>query len=306
MTPDAHTIREFFIDVGNEHQIYVHEWGNPKGAPVIFLHGGPGDQSKDRHKRPFDPTKHRVIFFDQRGGGKSLPSGNLEHNTTNELIEDISKIADEVKMKKFVLYGTSWGTTLALAYAVKYPARIKALVLCGIFTGKREEIDWIAQGKFRLHFPEVWETYLARTPKTHHDDPSAYHYKNILGKNDALARSSAIAVEELEYGIMSLDEPIQPIDPATYDPSSAKILAHYFTNNCFLADRHIMKHASKLTMPIWIVHGRFDMDCPPITAYELSKKLPNGHLIWAVSNHRVEHENTNVLRTILLQVAEKS
>lgn len=304
MTPDQYTIREFFIDVGDEHQLYVYEWGNPKGMPVFALHGGPGDQSKDRHKRPFDPTKHRVIFFDQRGCGKSLPYGSLEHNTLDDLVEDITKIADHLKLKRFVIFGGSWGTTLALAYAIKNPSRVKALVLSGIFTGSREEMDWIEEGKSRAFFPEVWEKYLERTPKTHQTNPTAYHYKNILGKSESLAHKSALAVEEMEHGIMTLDDYAPPVDPITYDPTSAKIFAHYLTNECFLPDRHILKNASKLKMPVWIVHGRFDMDCPPVTAYELSKRLPNGHLTWAVSNHKGEHENFSVLRAILLQLAE--
>ena len=304
MTPDDHTIREFFIEVGHEHHLYVHEWGNPKGEPIIFLHGGPGDHSKDRHKRPFDPTRHRVIFFDQRGGGKSLPYGSLEHNTTDDLVEDINKIADAVKLKKFTLYGHSWGTCLALAYAIKHPARVKNLVLVGIFTGSREEMDWIEQGKFRTFFPEVWEHYLERTPKAHHDTPTTYHYKNILGKNELLAHSSALALEEMEHSIMTLDDYVYPIDSATFDPTSAKMFAHYFTNNCFLPDRYILKNAKKLTMPTWLVHGRFDMDCTPTTAYQLHKKLSNSHLTWVVSNHRSEHETFSVVRTILLHVAE--
>lgn len=302
MIPDQHTIREFFIDVGNDHQLYVHEWGNPKGLPVISLHAGPGDQCKDRHKRPFDPSRHRVIFFDQRGCGKSLPYGSLERNTTDDLVEDITKIADALKIKKFVLFGGSWGSCLALAYAVKYPARAKAIVLSSIFTGSREEIDWIGQGKFRTFFPEVWKRYLECTPKAHQANPTAYHYKNILGKNDTLAHKSALAVEEMEHGVMTLDDYILPIDSTTFDPTSAKMFAHYLSNNCFMPDRHILNNAAKLTMPVWMVHGRFDMDCPPVTAYELSQKLPNGHLIWAVSNHRGEHENFSVLRTILLQL----
>jgi proline iminopeptidase len=299
MTPDAHTIREFFIEVGDEHQLYVHEWGNPKGLPVIFLHGGPGDQSKDRHKQPFDPG-----FFDQRGGGKSLPSGRLEHNTTDDLIEDISKIADQAKLKKFVLCGGSWGAGLALAYAIANPSRVKALALYSVFAGSREELDWIEQGKFRAFYPDVWEQYLERTPKAHHGNPTAYHLKNILGKNDSLAHKSALTLSEMEHGIMTLDDYRYPVDPVTFDPTSTKICAHYLTSNCFMPDLHILNNASKIKAPVWMVHGRFDMDCPPITAYELNKRLPNAHLIWAVSNHRAEHENMSVLRTILLQLAE--
>lgn len=305
MTPDKYTNKEFYISVGNGHKLYVYDWGNPKGLPVIYLHGGPGDKAKDRHKAPFDPQKHHVIFFDQRGGGQSLPSGSLKHNTTQDLIEDINKIADQVKFKQFVLSGGSWGTTLALAYAIKYPKRVKAMVLYAIFTASKRELDWITKGQFRNHFPEAWDNYLAHTPKSHHKDPTAYHYKNILGDKEQLMHESALAVSELEHGIMTLDDRVSPTDPAAFDSTGTRIAVHYMSNDCFLPERHILNNAHKLKMPVWLVHGRYDMDCPPITAYELDKELPNGHLIWAVSNHKNEHENVSILNAILLQLAEK-
>jgi proline iminopeptidase len=305
MTPDQFTNKEFFIEVGNGHQLYVYDWGNPKGLPIIFLHGGPGSQIKDGKKALFDPRKHHVVFFDQRGCGKSLPSGGLDHNTTPDLIHDISLIADQVKFKQFVLYGSSWGSCLALAYAIAQPKRVKSMVLASIYTGTRFENDWVGKGQFRTHYPEVWERYLGRTPKAYHEDPSSYHYKNVLGDNEQLAASSALAVEELEHGIMALGDPGPALDPSTFDPTSARIYTHYMSNNCFMEEGHILKNAPKLSMPIWLVHGRFDMCCPPISAYDLNKKLPNSNLIWAISNHSAEHENFSLLRTILLQLAEK-
>jgi proline iminopeptidase len=305
MTPDEFTNKEFYIDVGDGHQLYVYDWGNPKGLPIIFLHGGPGSEVKDKYKETFDPKKHHVIFFDQRGCGKSLPYGSIEHNTTKDLVEDINKIADQVKFKQFVPYGGSWGSCMALSYALKYPKRVKSLVVYAIFTASRREADWIDKGGFRTHYPDVWDEFLARTPKAHHNDPSAYHYKNILGKNERLAHSSAMAVSDMEYRIMSLDDRFTPQDPATFDPTGTKIFAHYIVNNFFMPDRYVLDNAHKLTMPVWIVHGRYDIDCPPITAYELHNKLPHSNLIWTISNHKSEHETVSVLRTILLQLAEK-
>jgi proline iminopeptidase len=306
MTPDEHTLKEFFIDVGHGHQLYVYDWGNPKGLPIIFLHGGPGSEIKDSKKELFDPSKHHVVFFDQRGCGKSLPHGELEHNTTTNLIGDISLIADQVKFKQFVLYGSSWGSCLALAYAIAHPKRVKSMVLSSIYTGTKWENDWVGQGDFKTHFPEVWERFLWRTPKAHRKDPSAYHYQNILGDNEQLLASSALAVEELEHGIMALGDPGPMLSPDTFDPTGARIYTHYLTNGCFIPELHILHNAPKLTMPIWLVHGRFDMCCPPITAYDLNKKLPDSHLTWTISNHRGEHEDSSVLHAILLQLAEKA
>lgn len=305
MTPDEFTNKEFFIDVGHGHQLYAQDWGNPKGLPVIFLHGGPGSGIKDRHKETFDPARHHVIFFDQRGAGRSLPFGELKHNNTDNLIEDITKIADHVKFKQFILYGASWGATLAMAYSLKNPKRIKALVLAAIWTASKWENDWLLRGVFRTHFPEVWEDHLERTPKSHHHDPSAWHIANILGDNERLAHNSALALSELEIRVMSLDDRFHPIDSATFDPAGTKMFAHYIANNFFMPDRHILDNAHKLKMPIWMVHGRYDFDCPPVTAYELHKTLPDSHLIWTIGNHRAEHETVNILRTIFLQLAGK-
>lgn len=305
MTPDDYTIREFYIEVGDDHELYVHDWGNKKAKhPIIFLHGGPGSGCKDGHKKSFDPGQHRVVFFDQRGCGKSLPYGSLEHNTTKDLIEDINKIAKELKISSFVLAGGSWGSTLALAYAAKHPQNVQALVLHGIFTGTQTEIDYFDKGQFRTWFPEVWERYLKATPKDHRASPTTFHYQQILGDNENAARKSACAYGNMEGALLALDDrftPDSPKDPA-FDPTSLKIEVHYLANGCFMPDRHILNSARKLTMPAWIVQGRYDMVCPPTTAYELHQKLPKSQLIWTIGGHRSsERETSSVTRAILLQ-----
>jgi proline iminopeptidase len=303
MNADEHTNREFFLDVGNGHQLYVQDWGNPNAKdPVISLHGGPGSATKDNFKLRYSPEQHRVIFFDQRGCGKSLPYGSLEHNTTTDLIADIKTIITHFEFSSVVLAGGSWGACLALAFALKHPKLVKALVLQGIFTASQAEVDWIFKGQFRPFFPEVWERYLAATPKKHHDDPSAHHLKNILSDDEGAAHASGLAVNSLEAAVMTLDDRFTPPDPETFDPTYAKIFAHYFTNGSFMPDRYILDNAHKLTMPVWLVQGRYDMDCPPVTAYELDQKLPNSKLIFTIASHRgSERETHSVMRTILLQ-----
>src|SRR3989344_4695027 len=176
MTPDKYTISERFIGVGNEHELYVHDYGNPKAKiSILFLHGGPGSGCDDSHKQLLlNPEKQRIIFFDQRGSGKSLPKGSLRHNTTDYLIKDIEAIAKEYKLSQFVITGGSWGSCLALAYALKHPKRVKAMVLRGIFTGSSREIDFLDKGRFQDFFPDVWGAYLARTPEKYRQNPSAY------------------------------------------------------------------------------------------------------------------------------------
>jgi proline iminopeptidase len=304
MTPDKFTITETFLEVGDSHTLYVHEWGNRKvKTPIVFLHGGPGGGCKDRHKQGFDPERQRVVFFDQRGSGKSLPYGSLEHNTTQDLVEDIEKIARHLKLERFIVTGGSWGSCLALAYALRYPKRVQAMVLTGIFTGSQAEIDWLASGGFRDFFPEVWQRYLDETPKSHRNNPSAYHFKRVLGSDEQSAKASAYTYNNLEAGIMSLDDRFTPESFEEFDAASSRIEIHYLVNHCFLPDRFVLDNAHKLNMPIWLVQGRFDYVCPPKTAYELHQKLPDSHLTWTVSGHKGEHENWNMMRTMLLQLA---
>ncbi|MFZ1248697.1 MAG: alpha/beta fold hydrolase [Candidatus Saccharimonadales bacterium] len=305
MNPDTHTIAEHLLDVGHKHQLYIQDWGNKKAKnPIIFLHGGPGGGCKDKHKLPFDPTTQRVIFFDQRGSGKSLPTGRWHHNNTQELAADITKIADYLGIDSFILTGNSWGSCLALYYALSEPRRVKALMIGGIFTGSQAEIDWLDKGLFKTHFPEAWERYLAATPEAYRDDPSAYHFANATGSNEVLAAKSAHAYTELAAAAMSLNDTFMPIKPEDFDPSSMIIEMRYLAKRCFLPDRFILKNAHKLTMPVYIVQGRYDMICPPQTAYELSKSIPNAHLTWVLSGHRREHETTTAERLIYKHLTE--
>lgn len=304
MTPDLHTIQETFIDVGERHTIYVHDWGNKQAAmPILSIHGGPGSASRDKHKMLFDPEQQRVIFFDQRGCGRSLPAGSLEHNTTADLIEDIEKIAKHLCLQQFVITGGSWGSCLALAYALQYPKRVCAMVLSGIFTGSQAEIDWINKGGFRTFFPDVWQQYLERTPQSHHGDPSAYHYRRALNGEAEAMKASAYAYGCLEGALLNLDDRFIPEPYDTFDPSGTRIEMHYLANRCFMPDQHVTRQAHTLSMPIWMVQGRYDCVCPPQTAYQLSKVLPNGHILWATSGHRSEHEVWNLMRHLLGQLA---
>jgi proline iminopeptidase len=306
MTPDEFTNQELMLDVGDGHTLYVHDWGNLKAkTPIVFLHGGPGTGSSDRYKLTFDPTQHRVIFHDQRGTGKSLPYGSLEHNTTPHLVEDIEKIADKLQLDNFTLTGRSWGSTLALMYTLKYPGRVAKLIISGVFTASKSEIDWLDQGYFRIFYPELWQEFVANTPKAHQKDSVTYHAKNILGKDEAKAKVSAMQYGKLEGSLMSLDErPQPPNDPATYDTMPMKIETYYLQNSCFLPEeRYILNNAHKLTMPTWIVQGRFDMVCPPVTAHELHQHVAGSRLIWTMAGHGNDRSTYDVMRTLYLQVA---
>lgn len=304
MTPDEYTIKEFMLSVGGGHELYVHDWGNKNAkTPIIFLHGGPGSGVKDKYKATFDPKIMRVIFFDQRGSGKSTPAGSLKNNTTDDCIGDIEKIADELKLEKFIITGGSWGSCLALAYGLKHPERVETMVLRGIFTGSQAEIDWIDEGHFAPHFPDVWDKYLDATPAAYRDNPGAYHVPRILGDDKNASRESAHAYGNVEGALLSLDDRYTPpkLDD-DYDPNFVRLEVHYLSNRCFMRDRYIMDNASRLTMPIWLIQGRYDMVCPPVTAYELNEKLPNSRLIWTIAGHANDRPNYDANRTLLLQL----
>ena len=305
MTPDSYTISESTINVGNGHQLYVHDWGNQAAVtPIVFLHGGPGGSTKDSHKVSFDPTTQRVIFFDQRGCGRSLPIGSLEHNTTDDLVEDIEKIAIKLDLSSFVLNGGSWGSCLALAYSLAHPDRVAALVLHGVFTGSLTETQWLVSGKFQTFFPDVWDQYVRATPAQYQAEPSNYHIEQILGSDSESAKRSAYAYERLEGSLIKLDDRfiMEPLE--TYDPTAIRLETHYLQHGCFMPDNYILDNAVRLTMPVWMVQGRYDMVCPPITAYQLHQTLPNSQLIWTTNGHKAEHEATNIMKLLLQQLGK--
>lgn len=303
MTPDEFTNQELLLDVGDGHQIYVHDWGNPKAkTPIVALHGGPGSGSSDRHKLRFDPRVSRVIFHDQRGTGRSLPYGSLEHNTTDHLIQDIETIATKLQLPKFTLTGASWGSALALAYAIKHPKRVARLILTGVFTAVKSEIDWLDQGYFRIFYPELWQDFVGSVPKSQQKDPTAYHAKYILGNDEAKAKKSAFLYGQLEGAIMSLDDRTHASQYSEdFDHVPTKIEVHYLQHQCFLPDRYIMQNAHKLTMPTWIVQGRYDMVCPPVTAHELHQRIKGSKLIWTMAGHGNDRSTYDVMRTLFLQ-----
>ncbi|MFZ1250008.1 MAG: prolyl aminopeptidase [Candidatus Microsaccharimonas sp.] len=288
MQKDSYTLKERMIDVGDNHQLYTQLWGSPTAKEtIIFLHGGPGSGCNDGHKLLFDPNAHKVLFFDQRGAGKSLPKGSLLNNTTEALVNDITTIASHYGITSFALTGGSWGSCLALAYGLKHPKKVTRMVLRGIFTGRQSEIDFIDKGQFRTFFPEVWERFAASVPTEAASEPAAYHQARIFN-NDESARKASFAYSELEGSISTLDDRAalpNRIDPASFDPTGSTIETHYLVNTCFLEEGYIMKNASKLTMPIALVQGRYDMVCPPCTAYELHKALPNSSLTWTIAGH---------------------
>jgi proline iminopeptidase len=307
MTPDEHTNQEFWLDVGGGQRVYVHDWGKADAKlPIVFLHGGPGNGCDNRDKRKFDPAEQRVIFHDQRGAGKSTPYASLENNTTQDLVEDIEKLAEQLKLDRFIVVGGSWGSTLALMYGIAYPERVAGMVLNGVFTATQEEMDWLAKGGYRHMFPDVWEQYLEATPPSHHENPTAYHYKQALGGDPEAAKKSAHTYQIMEISLLKLDDQFAPPEWDDYDPAKIRTEMHFGANKWFIKDKYILNNAAKLTMPVWLVQGRYDIVCPPIFAYRLHKTLPDSRLIWTINGHLAQHESANIQQLLIQRLSENA
>jgi len=303
MLPDKYTIEEKMIATGDGHQLYAQLWGNKDAQEtIVFLHGGPGSGCSDKSKNLFDPKRHKVIFFDQRGSGKSLPYGSLDENNTEKMVEDINIVTNKLGASKFSLVGGSWGSCLALVYAIKHPNKVERMVLRGIFTGRKKEINFLDEGEFRAFFPEVWEKFANSAPPKFREHPGMYHLARVLGDDVVAAKESAYAYAQLEVSLMSLDDRVNVEDFSVFDPASTIVECHYLANNCFLEDNFVLNNASKLNMPIDLVQGRYDAVCPPFTAYELSKVLPNCTLTWTVSGHSGgDRGNWQTVKALLLR-----
>jgi proline iminopeptidase len=303
MTADNHTINELYLDVSHNHTIYVHDWGNKKASTVIIhLHGGPGNGTGDKAKLKFDPEKHHVIFFDQRGSGLSTPLGKTDHNNTDALVEDIELIIEKLNLKNIILVGGSWGSTLALVYAISHPDQIKGLILDGIFLAINEEGDWLNDGGWRTFFPDVWQNYLKSVPKEHQQDPSAYLLKQSASKDPEVRKKAVYAYMDMEGALLKLDEQYSSSSLEDFDETSGLIEMHYQRHDFFLKPGYILKNADKIKAPVIIIQGRFDMVCPPIDAYKLNQALLKSNLIWTINGHIKQHEAHTIFDMALQQM----
>lgn len=305
MNADEYTRQELQLDVGDGHNIYVHDWGQGNSTPVVYLHGGPGGKVSDSKKSFFEPSKQRVLFFDQRGCGRSTPYGSLEHNTTSHLVLDIIKILDKLEIKRAVLFGGSWGSALALYTALQHPERVAALVLYGIFTATKWENEWIDSGMTRHFYPELWAQYMASVPAEHTANPTAYHAPRILAETPD--KQSALAYQRYQSGLVFLDDRNGRFEADDeYDPAPVRIETHYLSQGAFMPEGYILEHAAAITMPVYMVQGRYDMMCPPVTAYKLAEKLPNATLHWTVDGHVAGRETWSLLRALTSQAIAAS
>ena len=282
--PPIEPYNEFFLKVSKLHTIFVEESGNPKGKPVIFLHGGPGGGSEPIYRQYFNPQKWRIIIFDQRGCGKSLPHAELEENTTWDLVRDIEMIREYLKIDSWVVFGGSWGSTLSLSYAIKNPKRCKGLILRGIFMLRKMEIDWFYQEGCSYIFPDEWENYLKIIPENERSNLVNAYYKRLTSKNKKTRIEAAKAWSTWEARTSKLiqtKESLHHFDNAKVAEAFARIECHYFINKGFFKnDDWILKNIYKIKhLPNVIIQGRYDVVCPMRSAWDLHKTWNNSNLI---------------------------
>ena len=269
-----------------KHEIYYEQCGNPKGKPAIFLHGGPGGGCGSLSRRFFDPKKYRIILFDQRGCGRSKPHTCLEDNTTWHLIEDIETIRERLSIKKWLVFGGSWGSTLAIAYAQKYPNNVSQMVLRGIFMLRQKELQWFYQYGASEMYPEAWQGFLKEIPENERDNLIEAYRKIFYGKNKEKQLSAAKAWSKWEASCSFINhnpDAVKESINAEFALAFALIENHYFVNKGFLENENQLLDNVDIirNIPTIIVQGRYDVVCPPTTAYELHSKWPESELVIA-------------------------
>lgn len=274
---------EHMLKVDDLHTLYIEESGEPEGIPILFLHGGPGSCCEPDHRRFFDPKRYRIILFDQRGCGKSTPHICLINNTTTDLIEDMEKIRNYLNVRKWMLFGGSWGATLALLYAEQYPQNVAAMILRGVFLGRQKELDWLfkAEGVSRF-FPEYWEKFISAVAPDNRGDLIKGYYDLLHGDDDirhfAVAKSWGLWEAECSTLEVNPDNE-KKFTNTHFALGIATLETHYFLNKLFIEENQILNNISKIAhIPGIIVHGRYDMVCPLETSYELSSAWPEAKL----------------------------
>jgi proline iminopeptidase len=268
-----------FLAVSSLHTLYVEESGNPSGKPVVFVHGGPGGGTDPWQRQFFDPQKYRIILFDQRGCGKSIPHAELRDNTTWDLVADMERIREHLGIESWVVFGGSWGSTLALAYAETHPTRVKGLILRGIFLITKAEIDWFYQSGCSAIYPDAWEAYENAIPADERHDYVAAYYRRLTSEDPKVRKAAAIAWSVWEGSTSKLipsQDLLNRYGSDEFADAFARIECHYFINQGFFpTPDYLMENLDKIRhIPAVIVQGRYDVVCPMMTAWRLHRAWP--------------------------------
>jgi proline iminopeptidase len=302
MYPEIEAYDSGMLEVDARHRLYYEQCGNPEGKPVVMLHGGPGAGCSAKMRRFHDPARYRIVLFDQRGAGRSTPHADLVDNTTWDLVADIERLREKLGIERWQVFGGSWGSTLALAYAQTHPQRCTELVTRGIFMLRRWELEWFYQGGCHRLFPDAWEKYLEPIPVVERADLISAYHRRLTSDDEAtrLAAARAWSVWEASTSFLRQDpEFIDSHEDPHFALAFARIECHYFVNGGFFeVEDQLLRDAHKLRgIPGAIVHGRYDVVCPIQNAWELHKAWPDAKLmISPLSGHSAfEEENTHSL-----------
>ena len=270
------------LELDGRHRMYWEESGNANGVPVVFLHGGPGAGSTPDHRRFFDPRFYRIVVFDQRGAGRSTPHGEIVDNTTQLLVADMERLREHLGIERWVIFGGSWGSTLALAYGGTHPERCLAFVLRGIFLGSRDEIDWFLYG-LRRFFPEAWRSFVRDIPESERSDLLQAYYRRLVHPDPQVHLPAARAWSAYEGSCSTLRPSSDSVRQLAANPTAlslARIEAHYFVHEIFLPPGALLAGVERIAhLPCWIVQGRYDAVCPIVTADALARAWPQAHYV---------------------------
>lgn len=315
--PEIEAYETGMLELDDKNKMYWEISGNPEGIPAVFVHGGPGGGTSPVCRQFFDPQKYKIILFDQRGCGKSTPSvldapEEIVSNNTQNLIQDMDKLRQHLGIEKWLVFGGSWGSTLSLLYAQHYPENVKALVLRGIFTARPSEVDWLFEKGAKTFDPKGWLEY-ANAVELDPISPSLVHSYNkaLFSSDKETAIKAALAWAKWETILCNLRPKTEPLK--TDDPEYIKMAVeisrienHFFFNYSWLKNNEILDNTDKIShIPTTIVQGKYDLVCPPDTAYELHTRLPNSKLVLTVAGHAgMDEENMDALITALDEYTE--
>ncbi|MDD1621369.1 MAG: prolyl aminopeptidase [Methylococcaceae bacterium] len=279
--PEILPFHTSLMETGGLHRVYVEQSGNPAGIPVIFLHGGPCSGTKPDHRRFFDPERYHIILMDQRGCGQSLPFGEIQGNTTQDLLDDMERIRQQLRIEQWLLFGGSWGGTLALLYAQQHPKRVLAMILRGVFLARQADMDWFLGKGVNLIYPQQWQDFLSCIPASAGTDLLQGLYDAVFSDDDEAARRAAKQWQAWG-GQVALGNDYQDSDEAVSDQAlkQVRMEVHYAKNAYFIAENQILENCAALQdIPTIIIHGQNDLTCPLEAGWRLHQALPQARYI---------------------------
>jgi proline iminopeptidase, Neisseria-type subfamily len=280
--PEIEPYARYRVSVSGSHVLYLEECGNTRGVPVVFLHGGPGSGCNENHRRYFHPRKYRLVIFDQRGCNRSTPRGSVEKNTTGDLLRDMERIRKHLGIEQWLIFGGSWGATLGLLYAEKYPERVLGLILRGVFLARKPDLSWYAGNGANRIFPDHWERFIEPVPVRERADFITAYHKRIFSRDATVRRRYAKAWSEWGTKVVTwnLGGHKQEITSSRTVLHQARIESHYAFNHYFIRENQILNNISRLPkVPVTIIHGRRDLTCTLESSWSLHKALPHSELV---------------------------